>query len=89
MGGHDCTQTRKMGIRAPERVGCERTDRHHRRCVRFLCRKHTACTAVVAGAWSGMVVPTDERAQKNVEKIYHRELLILMEYHKREIYIIT
>lgn len=36
-----------------------------------------------------MTVPADKGTQKNVEKIYHRELLILMEYHKREIYIIT
>lgn len=51
--------------------------------------KHTAGSHMVAGTRIGMAIPADQRTQKNVEKIYHRELLILMEYHKREIYIIT
>ena len=33
MGGNDCPQTGKVGIRTSERAGCKRSDRHHRRCV--------------------------------------------------------
>ena len=55
----------------------------------FFAEKRATCSRMVAGTRVGMAVPADKGTQKNVEKIYHRELLILMEYHKREIYIIT
>ena len=55
----------------------------------FFAENDATCSRMVAGTRVGMAVPADKGTQKNVEKIYHRELLILMEYHKREIYIIT
>lgn len=71
------------------KTGGKRSHRYYWRCVRLLCRKRATCSRMVAGTRVGMAVPADKGTQKNVEKIYHRELLILMEYHKREIYIIT
>ena len=89
LGGHDRSQTREMDLYTPERTGGKRSHRYYWRCVRLLCRKRATCSRMVAGTRVGMAVPADKGTQKNVEKIYHRELLILMEYHKREIYIIT